>query len=190
MSCLYWLAAYWRAEVIAFEPHPRHAAQCRANLERNGFLSRATLHAVAAGTANGRAWISDAGSSSQVGTMPGSGYEIEVIDIFALLAGRRIDILKIDIGGSEYELLEDPRFGELDIRAIIMEWHERKDRPEGHAWCCERLSELGFQLYPVFEQKTYGMMWAYQKAYAGWRLAHAFPGNRRFRCISQMIQAR
>jgi len=167
MSCLYWLAAYWRAEVIAFEPHPGHAAQCRANLERNGFLSRATLHTVAAGTADGRVWITDAGTPSQVGTMPGGGYEIEVIDIFALLAGRRIDILKIDIEGGEYELLEDPRFGELDIRAIIMEWHERKDRPEGHAWCCERLTELGFQLYPVFEQKTYGMMWAYQKRVPG-----------------------
>jgi Methyltransferase FkbM domain len=98
-----------------------------------------------------------------VGTVPGGGYEIEVTDFFALLAGRRIDILKIDIGGSEYELLEDPRFGDLNIRAIIMAWHERKDRPEGHAWCCERLRKLGFQLYPVFEQKTHGMMWAYQK---------------------------
>jgi FkbM family methyltransferase len=161
MSCLYWLAAYWRAEVIAFEPHPGHAAQCRANLERNGFLSRATLHAAAAGTANGRAWISDA--SSQVGTVPGNGHEIEVIDMFALLAGRRIDILKINIEGGEYDLLEDPRFGELDIRAIILEWHETDDRPAGHEWCRERLRELGFQLYLVFEQKTYGMMWAYQK---------------------------
>ncbi len=163
MSCLYWLAAYWRAEVIAFEPHPGHAAQWRVNLERNGFLSRATLHTVAAGTANGRAWISDAASSSRVGTVPGDGFEIEVIDIFALLAGRRIDIMKIDIEGGEYELLEDPRFEKLDIRVIIMEWHERKDRPDGHAWCCERLRELGFQLYPVFEQKSNGMMWAYRK---------------------------
>ena len=163
MSCLYWLAAYWRAKVIAFEPHPGHAAQCKANLERNGFMSRATLHDVAAGTANARAWISNAGTSSQVGTVPGDGYETEVIDFFALLGGRRIDILKIDIEGGEYELLEDPRFGELDIGAIILEWHEREDRPEGHAWCRERLRELGYQLYPMFEQKTYGMMWAYQK---------------------------
>ena len=162
MSCLYWLAAYWRAEVIAFEPHPGHAAQCRTNLERNGFTSRATLHEVAAGTANGQAWISDAGTSSQVGTVPGDGYEIAVGDIFALLSGRRIDILKIDIEGSEYELLEDPRFAALDIRTIIMEWHERKDRPNGHAWCCERLKNLGFRLYPVFERETHGMMWAYQ----------------------------
>jgi FkbM family methyltransferase len=162
MSCLYWLAAYWRAEVIAFEPHPGHVAQCRINLERNDLLRRATVLGVAAGAAPGRAWISDAGTSSQVGTAPGGGYEIEVVDIFALLIGRRIDILKIDIEGSEYELLEDPRFGELDVRTIIMEWHERGDRPDGHAWCCERLMELGFQLYPVFEQKTHGMMWAYR----------------------------
>jgi FkbM family methyltransferase len=162
MSCLYWLAVYWRAEVIAFEPHPGHAAQCRINLARNGLLGRAILHGVAAGVAPGRAWISDAGTSSQVGTAPGGDYEIEVADIFALLAGRRIDILKIDIEGSEYELLEDPRFGELDIRTIIMEWHERDDRPDGNAWCCERLRELGFHLYLVFEEKSHGMMWAYR----------------------------
>lgn len=167
MSCLYWLAAYWRAEVIAFEPHPGHVAQCRVNLQRNDFQSRVTLHAVAAGAANGRAWISDAGTASKVGTVPEGGYEIQVVDIFALLAGRRINILKIDIEGGEYELLEDPRFGELDVRAIIMEWHERKDRPQGYAWCRERLKNLGYQLYPVFEQETHGMMWAYQKHVPG-----------------------
>jgi FkbM family methyltransferase len=163
MSCLYWLAAYWRAEVIAFEPHPGHAAQCRTNLDRNGFLSRTTLHAVAAGAENSRAWISDAGSSSQLGNLPGSGHEVDVVDVFPLLAGRRVDILKIDIEGSEYELLEDPRFGDLDIRVVIMEWHERKDRPDGHAWCCERLTELGFHLYPVFTRKTHGMFWGYKR---------------------------
>jgi FkbM family methyltransferase len=162
MSCLYWLATYWRAEVIAFEPHPGHVAQCQKNLERNGLLRRTTLHGIAAGAAPGRAWISNAGTSSQVGTTSGGGHEAEVVDIIALLLGRRIDILKIDIAGMEYELLEDPRFGELDIRSIIMEWHARDDRPDGRAWCCERLKELGFQLYSVFEQTSHGMMWAYR----------------------------
>ena len=167
MSCLYWLSAYWRAEVIAFEPHPGHAAQCRTNLERNGLLARATLHQVAVAASNGRAWLSDAGTSSQLGDGSGNGFDVEVIDVFPLLAGRRIDILKIDIEGSEYELLEDPRFATLDIRAIFIEWHERKDRPDGRAWCRQRLQSLGFQLYPVFEQRTNGMMWGYQKRRIG-----------------------
>lgn len=160
MSCLYWLATYWRAEVLAFEPHPKHVAQCRTNLERNGFLPRTRLHPAAAGAHARHTRLSDAGSASQLGD---SGYEVEVVDVFPLLADRRIDILKIDIEGSEYELLEDPRFGELDIRAVIVEWHEREDRLGGCAWCSERLKALGFQTLPVFEHKTYGMMWGYQK---------------------------
>jgi FkbM family methyltransferase len=163
MTCLYWLAAYWRAEIVAFEPDHGRAAQCRANLERNGFLSRATLYEVAAGTANGHAWRSDPDTSWRMGPVAGDDHGIEDIDIFALLAGQRVDILRIDTQTSAYELLADPRLGELHIGTIILEWHARKDRPEGHAWCGERLKELGFQLYPMFEQKTHGVMWAYKK---------------------------
>jgi FkbM family methyltransferase len=163
MSCLYWLATYPRANVIAFEPHPGHAAQCQKNLERNGFLPRTTLHAAAVSAANGRAWLSDAGTSSQLGNPAGNGFEVQVVDVFPLLVGRRIDILKIDIEGGEYEIMEDPRFAMLDVRAIVMEWHEREDRAAGGAWCRERLQELGFQLYPVFDQGSNGMMWGFQK---------------------------
>lgn len=162
LSCLWWLATYWRAEVMAFEPHPGHVAQCRLNLARNGFESRAMLHPVAAGAADGRAWISDAGSASQLSATPANGYEVEVVDIFPLLIGRRIDILKIDIENSEFELLEDPRFGDLDVRVLVMEWHERADRSGGHAACSERLRELGFRLYPIFDNKSYGTMWGYR----------------------------
>lgn len=163
MSCLYWLAAYRRAEVMGFEPHPGHAAQCRKNLDRNGFLPRMTLHEAAAGAADGRTWMSDAGTSSRVGTAPGAGYEIDIVDAFPLLSSRRIDILKIDIEGGEYALLEDPRFASLDIRAIIMEWHQRDTRPHGGAWCRQRLEAIGFQIYTVFEKPTHGMFWAYRR---------------------------
>ena len=161
-SCLYWLAIYWRAEVIAFEPHPGHVAQWRVNVARNGLESRATLHAVAAGAANGRAWISDAGTSSRLSHAAESGCEIQVVDAFELLADVRIDILKIDIEGSEYELLEDPRFGALDVYALVLEWHARSDRLWGREWCEKRLAELGFRVYPIFEKKSFGMMWAYK----------------------------
>jgi hypothetical protein len=33
----------------------------------------------------------------------GEGYQHDVVDVFPLLAGRRVDILKMDIEGSEYE---------------------------------------------------------------------------------------
>ena len=136
MSCLYWLAAYWRAEVLAFEQNPAHAAQCRATLERNGYLPRVSLHSVSAGTR---------------------------FDIFSLLANRRIDILELDMHGSHSKLLEDSRFEELDVRAIILEWQDVPEGRRGPAWCIERLQKLSFQPYPKFETKGGGTSWAYRK---------------------------
>ena len=178
MSCLYWLSAYWRAEVVAFEPHPGHAAQWRINLDRNGFLSRATLHNAAAGVHDGTAWISDAGTSSQVRDIPGSGFEVEVIDFFRTFSGQRIDILKVDIEGGEHALLEDPRFETLDVRNIIMEWHRSDDGSRGEAWCRARLESLGFKVIPVFDAKTHGMMWGYRRQRAEPPLAEPASASR------------
>ena len=136
MSCLYWLAAYWRAEVLAFEENPAYAAQCRTTLERNGYLPRVSLHSVPAGTR---------------------------FDILPLLAGRRIDILKLDIHGSYSKLLEDSGFEELDIRAIVLESQDISDGSRGQAWCTERLQKLGFEPYSKFEKKRGGTIWAYRK---------------------------
>lgn len=143
MSCLYWLAAYWRAEVLAFEPRPDQAAQCRSNLARNGFLSRATVHDGAAG--------------------PDDGDLVQVMDLLRGLEGKRIDILRVSMHGGEYTLLQDSTFGKHDIRAIVLEWHQSEAHPDGEAWCSERLKALGFHVYPVFNQRTRGMMWAYRK---------------------------
>lgn len=162
LSCLYWLTTYRRAHVIAFEAHPAHAVQCRVNLAHNRFEKRVTLYTAAAGAQNGQAWISDAGAASCLSNDAGNGHQTDIVDIFPLLSGRRIDILKVDIEGSEYELLDDPRFGDLDVRAIVLEWHHRDDRPEGHEWCCQRLNNLGFRLFPLFKRASYGMMWGYK----------------------------
>src|SRR5271168_1775237 len=48
-SCLYLLANYPQAELIAFEPHPEQAQQCQRHLEINNLSGRAKLYAAAAG---------------------------------------------------------------------------------------------------------------------------------------------
>jgi FkbM family methyltransferase len=164
LSCLYWLSTYWAAEIIAFEPHPKHAAQFRVNIARNRLDARTQLHPVAAGTASARAWISDEASSSRLSDSEGNGSAVDVVDVFSILAGRRIDILKIDIEGAEYSLFKDPRFGELDVRAIVFEWHQRADCPSGFTWCIDRLTELGFRLYPTVNHGSCGMMWGYRRS--------------------------
>ena len=43
MSCLWWLANYWRPEVVAFESDPALATQARANVALNAFTGRFAL---------------------------------------------------------------------------------------------------------------------------------------------------
>ena len=78
------------------------------------------------------------------------------------MEGCQIDILKIDIEGGEYELLGDPRFASLDVKAIVLEWHACSEILDGEKWCRDRLKELGYRLYPIFQRESYGMFWAYK----------------------------
>jgi len=67
--------------------------------------------------------------------VPGNGHEIEVIDMFALLAGRRIDILKIDIEGGEIELFRSNVEWIEQTPLIVFELHDWQGgwRGAGHS---------------------------------------------------------
>lgn len=164
MSCLWWLSNYWSAQVLAFEPHPGHAAQARTNIALNGYGPRVTFHDAAVGPKAGKAHLSDAGASSSLLCSAGAGFEVEVLNLFEILAGRRIDILKIDIEGSEVALLDDPRFDGLDVGAVVVEWHTPDTAGRGgREWCVDRLQKFGFSTYITADQGEFGMLWGYRR---------------------------
>lgn len=75
---------------------------------------------------------SDEGTASTLTDAAERGLPVEVADIFALLAGRRVDLPKLDVEGGEYELLEDPRFAALVPPALLLErLGESKGRQTG-----------------------------------------------------------
>src|SRR5262249_32608736 len=128
LSCIFWLAKFPNCRIDVFEPHPGHVAQMKTNLSLNGWTDPVTVHAAAAGTAPGTMQLCDRGSgSSLLYARPGEAViDVPIVDTFAIVGGRDIDVLKIDIEGGEYALLEDPRFADLKVRHLILEWHQRK----------------------------------------------------------------
>ncbi len=163
MSCLWWLANYWRARVIAFEPHPNHSAQTRANISLNGYESRIELHEAAAGPHAETAQLSDEGATSALHSPADKSFQVKVVDLFETFAGQRIDILKIDIEGSEIRLLNDPRFDELDVGAIVMEWHTPdKAGQGGRDWCISRLESAGYRTQVSWDDGPFGIIWGYR----------------------------
>jgi FkbM family methyltransferase len=166
LSCIFWLAKYPNCRIEVFEPHPGHVAQMKINLALNGWTDRVSVHAAAAGTAPGTLQLCDRGSaSSLLYARPGEPViDVPIVDTFAIIGGLTIDILKIDIEGGEYALLEDPRFAALNVRDLLLEWHQRKTTVDDHAWMLKRLSALGYRPRDLFTEPGYGMIAAERAA--------------------------
>lgn len=165
-SCLYWCNEYPNAKVLTFEPHPVHCRLLEWHVAQNGFGSRVQLVEAAVGTENGQARLEDADTASAIvsGDFGGSGgttISVPVVDIFPVIPEGTIDVLKIDIEGSEYSMLMDNRFESLAqrTRTILLEWHASVD--QGGTLCHGRLSSLGFNVKFVgYQDPERGMIYA------------------------------
>lgn len=151
--------------VVAVEPDPTNFAVLETNLSPTGVPGQFTLHRAAAGIHPGSARF-DAGHSDVSHVVPEDGSRensIEVPVIDALSLAEACDFIKIDIEGSEWELLRDPRLSSAGAAALIVEWHDTGSGlrdPAGEA--VRLLREAGFQTREVPSQPTVGMVW-------GWR---------------------
>ena len=160
-SLLYFLHKFEHCNIIGFEPHPGHFVQAKRNLVLDDNAHRVQLYRQAAGAKTRLMQLSDSASSSSLIPMDlEQTVTVEVVDIFPLLQGKRIDLLKMDIEGGEYEILGDPRFEKLEVDAIVMEWHSRGRDADDKHWCQHRLIELGFTIDEIFTEPGYGMFWA------------------------------
>lgn len=162
LSVVVWLSMFPLCRVVAFEPHPGHAAQAARNVALNAGEDRVELVVAGVGATERSAVLSDRGSGSTISQL-GEGLSVRIVDIFRHLSGQRVDLLKLDCEGGEYEVLGDPRFAEMDVRAIVMEWHAR---PDGHdrAWCERRLQSLGYATEVLDDGVENGMIWAERTA--------------------------
>ena len=149
-SCLFWCAMYPNAQVLTYEPHPVHSELLQRHMEANGYSRRVRLIPAGAAATASTAALSDNGNRSalvaQDLTNAGPVIEIAMVDFFETVGSEAIDILKIDIEGGEYDLLQDSRFDNVAERCgcIVMEWHKRAPNHLGGRWSQERLRALGF----------------------------------------------
>lgn len=159
-STLYLAGKYPAARVVAFEPHPRHCEQFAWHVEANGLQGRVRLVPAAAGVREDRMSLSDAGAgSSLVIPRGGKRFEVRVADWLAEIGTEPIDLLKVDIEGSEYELLADPRFAALEVRLIVLECHEVPEQNLTFETCVRRLQSLGYKT-DVIPDGGCTMVWA------------------------------
>jgi FkbM family methyltransferase len=149
------------AEILALEPDPANAEVHRTTIEQNERASTWRLIEAAAMTSAGTIRFSvGQWATSHVAGSGESGIEVEAVDVFPLLAGA--DLVKVDIEGAEWPILQDPRFKELAAIAVVLEYHpEGSPGPEPARAAEALLGEAGFAVAAHHRKDTgTGVLWA------------------------------
>ena len=130
--------ARYRCRVHVFEPVPEFADRIRARFARNPDIE---VHAFGLAGTTGRAAVALASDRSSTLRSDGEIREIDVVGVGEFLAGHplpRIDLMKINIEGGEYDLLDAMlRDGLADrVRAFQIQFHDFVDRAD------ERMADI------------------------------------------------
>ena len=166
-SLVHFSREFPRATIEAFEPHPHHVQQIRRHVSANNLKDRVTVHAAAAGNRSCQQFLLDAENQSTLVSGGGPGrYEVSMVDWLAAADGQEIDLLKMDIEGSEYAILFDPRFAQMKVANLVIEWHETPEHPAGEHEVVRLLQGLGYQVEPGLQGESsglrFGLLWGYR----------------------------
>lgn len=158
-------AARWpEARITGFEPDPANAAIHERTIAANSLERRWSVVRSAAGNRDGEMRFS-AGQGALSRQATGNEREaitVPVHDVVPELG--RADLLKMDIEGGEWAILEDPRFRAAPPRALVLEYHPYLcpgDDARGTALAA--LHAAGMRVHPIRHRDDgHGMLWAWR----------------------------
>lgn len=122
------------SKVISFEPHPDNYRVLSKNVERNHLRNVTCVNQAVAGNVQRRTLRLDStesGSHSLVTGSPERTLEVECCtleEVFRRFSLTKIDYLKVDCEGAEYEILENATAKLSQITRISMETHTTPHR--------------------------------------------------------------
>jgi len=146
------------AKVLAIEPFPSTFVQLQANIDRNTLTNRVKCVSFAASSTDGvlqfdsSPEIHSYSRSSVLTIQPFQSIDIEARSLQHLLETSgfdRVDLLKIDIEGDEYDLLLNSKVEVLRrCREIVVEYHGLNDArfPQQPADIMKRMLEIGYEM--------------------------------------------
>jgi FkbM family methyltransferase len=151
---------YPDARVISVEPDRGNAALLERCISANRLGDRWTTVVACASTGPGVIrFRSGLFCDSHIDP---DGDPVPAVDLFDL--ADEIDLLKMDIEGGEWPIIDDPRWREVDAKAILLEWHsDASPHPDARAWLFSSLITAGFTVQPCLgEAANCGRLWAWR----------------------------
>lgn len=147
------------ARVTSVEPDPRNLRVLRSTRAANPGKYWTIIDA-AAGVAGGTLMLEFFGDYAQTRVSESGTTAVRCLDVLPLM--QTADLIKIDIEGSEWPVLADPRFAEVKAPMVI-EWHEFGCRSLPALEAAERaFHDAGFVTRGEYGGLDTGQMWAWR----------------------------
>ena len=148
ISSLYFKTIYPNATLIAFEPDDSLADIFQQNMVQNGVINF-TLHKAAVWTENGTISFNNKGSeASSIDVSGNSSSTVPTIKLASILAEHSsIDLLKIDIEGAEYPVIQDIANELNRVQHLFNEYHGLANETYKLDTILRIVSEAGFKCY-------------------------------------------
>jgi FkbM family methyltransferase len=125
-----WAASRSACRILALEPNPEVRRLLEANVRRTGLVERVIISDRALAAHGGRRWLrpaSDSAASALASEETGGDLPVETVGLADAIAGSgfpRVDLLKIDVEGAEYEVFAHLEPGTLDaVTYCVVECH-------------------------------------------------------------------
>jgi FkbM family methyltransferase len=136
ISVLYFKHKFPDSEIWAFEPNPRSFEMLKRNIESNK-IRNVRLFNCALGQHNGNITFYQPTDDASVNGSIVEGYseshaiQVEVVKLSELIEGRKVDLLKIDVEGSEQQVITDLQDGNAlnNVELIVLEYHQKVCQP-------------------------------------------------------------
>ena len=152
------------ARVVAFEADPGNADVHRRTIDAN-YERRWQLVEGFAATRSGRVAFAASADATSHESRGEYAVEVESVDVFDHMDG--VDFLKIDIEGSEWPLLADPRFRKTPAQVIVLEYHrDGCPEPDPAAAAAAALERASFEVLQGSTKEAYGagVLWGVRRS--------------------------
>lgn len=145
---------YPRCRVVAFEPDPVLYAALSKNVVSLGLQDVDLINAAIWNSDTSVSFISEGGGSGHI-PVPGerrSSASVKAVRLKPWL-NEKVDFVKLDLEGAEYEVLEDCREDLASVHNLFVEYHSPANSEQKLSRILEILSSAGFR-YHIHEAHT------------------------------------
>jgi FkbM family methyltransferase len=170
LFALYMLGMYPDAQITSLEPDPDNLRVLDTCVRLNRLDDQWTVVRACAGAVDGTATFVSCGASSGEFSRSHMSHpsvngqmRVPVSDVLPLMKGS--DLVKVDIQGGEWEILQDSRLRSVRPRAVVLEYHPYLCPEEDPFACAARLlTSAGYELGPHTEGVAgEGTLWAWRE---------------------------